>query len=65
MDARERLAALPEFASTDLSERESTPIDALAQHYGLEDVVLVTGHHLWFDTPAGDEVIAFALPKRK
>jgi quinoprotein glucose dehydrogenase len=32
---------------------------------GRQFVVLVTGHHLWFDTPAGDEVIAFALPKRK
>jgi quinoprotein glucose dehydrogenase len=26
-------------------------------------VVMVTGHHLWFDSPAGDEVVAYALPK--
>ena len=31
---------------------------------GRQYVVLVTGHHLWFDSPAGDEVIAFALPAR-
>ncbi|MCE3284466.1 MAG: enzyme repeat family protein [Steroidobacteraceae bacterium] len=31
---------------------------------GRQYVVLVTGHHLWFDSPAGDEVIAFALPRR-
>ena len=32
---------------------------------GRQYVVLVTGHHLWFDSPAGDEVIAFALPARR
>ena len=32
---------------------------------GRQYVVLVTGHHLWFDSPAGDEVIAFALPTRR
>ena len=32
---------------------------------GRQYVVLVTGHHLWFGTPVGDEVIAFALPQRK
>jgi quinoprotein glucose dehydrogenase len=31
---------------------------------GRQFVVLVTGHHLWFSSPAGDEVIAFALPVR-
>lgn len=31
---------------------------------GRQYVVLVTGHHLWFGSKAGDEVIAFALPKR-
>jgi quinoprotein glucose dehydrogenase len=31
---------------------------------GRQYVVLVTGHHLWFDSPAGDEVVAFALPER-
>ena len=32
---------------------------------GRQYVVLVTGHHMWFNTPAGDEVVAFALPRRK
>jgi quinoprotein glucose dehydrogenase len=32
---------------------------------GRQYVVLVTGHHMWFNTPVGDEVIAFALPQRK
>ena len=32
---------------------------------GRQYVVMVTGHHLWFGSQAGDEVIAFALPKRK
>ncbi|MGI9246508.1 MAG: pyrroloquinoline quinone-dependent dehydrogenase [Steroidobacteraceae bacterium] len=32
---------------------------------GRQYIVLVTGHHMWFDTPAGDEVVAFALPVRK
>ena len=31
---------------------------------GRQFVVLVTGHHLWFGTPAGDEVVAFALPRK-
>jgi quinoprotein glucose dehydrogenase len=32
---------------------------------GRQFIVLVTGHHLWFNTTAGDEVIAFALPARR
>lgn len=32
---------------------------------GRQFVVLVTGHHLWFGAPAGDEIFAFALPERK
>jgi quinoprotein glucose dehydrogenase len=32
---------------------------------GRQFVLLVTGHHLWFGTPAGDEIVAFALPKKK
>lgn len=30
---------------------------------GRQFVVMITGHHLWFGSPAGDEVIAYALPK--
>lgn len=29
---------------------------------GRQFVVMVTGHHLWFGSPAGDEVVAYALP---
>jgi quinoprotein glucose dehydrogenase len=29
---------------------------------GRQFVVIATGHHLWFGSPAGDEVVAFALP---
>jgi quinoprotein glucose dehydrogenase len=29
---------------------------------GRQFVVMVTGHHLWFDSKAGDEVLAYALP---
>jgi quinoprotein glucose dehydrogenase len=32
---------------------------------GRQYVVMVTGHHLWFGSKAGDEVIAFALPRKK
>ncbi len=31
---------------------------------GRQFVVLATGHHLWFSSPAGDEIVAFALPKK-
>ncbi len=30
---------------------------------GRQFVVMITGHHMWFGSPAGDEVIAYALPK--
>ncbi len=30
---------------------------------GRQYVVMITGHHLWFGSPAGDEVIALALPE--
>ncbi len=42
---------------------QATPMTYEAN--GRQFVVLVTGHHMWFGTPAGDEVIAFALPARK
>lgn len=29
---------------------------------GRQYVVMVTGHHLWFNSPAGDEVVAYGLP---
>jgi quinoprotein glucose dehydrogenase len=29
---------------------------------GRQFVVMVTGHHMWFNSPAGDEVVAYALP---
>jgi membrane-bound PQQ-dependent dehydrogenase (glucose/quinate/shikimate family) len=32
---------------------------------GRQYVVMVTGHHLWFNSPAGDEVVAFALSVNK
>ena len=32
---------------------------------GRQFIVMVTGHHLWFGSPAGDEVIAFALPEEE
>ncbi len=32
---------------------------------GRQFLVMVTGHHLWFGSPAGDEVIAYALPRGK
>lgn len=31
---------------------------------GRQFLVMVTGHHMWFQSPAGDEVVAWALPKR-
>jgi quinoprotein glucose dehydrogenase len=31
---------------------------------GRQFLVLATGHHLWFNSPAGDEIVAFALPKK-
>jgi quinoprotein glucose dehydrogenase len=35
------------------------------EYRGRQYVVLITGHHMWFGTPAGDEVYAFALPEKK
>ena len=32
---------------------------------GRQFVVMVTGHHLWFNSTPGDEIVAFALPARK
>jgi quinoprotein glucose dehydrogenase len=32
---------------------------------GRQFVVMVTGHHLWFGSKGGDEVIAFALPPKR
>ena len=29
---------------------------------GRQFVVMVTGHHLWFGTPASDAVVAYSLP---
>ena len=40
---------------------QTTPMTYEAD--GRQYVVLVTGHHLWFGSPAGDDVVAFALPK--
>ena len=42
---------------------QATPMTYEAN--GRQYVVLVTGHHMWFGTPAGDEVVAFALPARQ
>lgn len=42
---------------------QATPMTYEAD--GRQYVVLVTGHHLWFGSPAGDQVVAFALPKQK
>lgn len=41
---------------------QTTPMTYSAN--GRQFVVLVTGHHLWFGSPAGDEVVAFALPRK-
>jgi quinoprotein glucose dehydrogenase len=30
---------------------------------GRQFLAMVTGHHLWFDSTAGDEIVAFALPR--
>lgn len=32
---------------------------------GRQFVVLATGHHLWFGSPAGDEIVAYALPQKR
>ena len=29
---------------------------------GKQYVVMITGHHMWFGSPTGDEVVAYALP---
>lgn len=42
---------------------QATPMTYEAD--GRQYVVMITGHHLWFGSPAGDEVIAFALPPAK
>ena len=39
---------------------QATPMTYEAD--GRQFVVMVTGHHLWFGSPAGDEVVAYALP---
>ncbi len=31
---------------------------------GQQYVVIATGGHLWFGTPAGDEIVAYALPRQ-
>jgi quinoprotein glucose dehydrogenase len=31
---------------------------------GRQFVVMMTGHHLWFGSPPGDQVVAFALPRK-
>ncbi len=32
---------------------------------GRQFVAMVTGHHLWFDSTRGDEIVAFALPRQQ
>ena len=32
---------------------------------GRQFVAMVTGHHLWFDSTRGDEIVAFALPRQR
>ena len=32
---------------------------------GRQFVAMVTGHHLWFDSTRGDEIVAFALPRER
>ena len=31
---------------------------------GRQFLVMVTGNHMWFGSPAGDEVVAYALPQK-
>lgn len=40
---------------------QATPMTYEAD--GRQFVVMITGHHMWFGSPAGDEVIAYALPR--
>jgi len=40
---------------------QATPMTYAAD--GRQFVVMISGHHMWFGSPAGDEVIAYALPK--
>jgi len=40
---------------------QTTPMTYVAD--GRQFVVMMTGHHLWFGSPPGDQVIAFALPQ--
>jgi quinoprotein glucose dehydrogenase len=42
---------------------QTTPMTYEAQ--GQQFVVLATGHHLWFGSTPGDEIVAFALPRKK
>ena len=39
---------------------QTTPMTYMAD--GKQHVVLVTGLHLWFQTPISDEVVAYRLP---
>lgn len=40
---------------------QTTPMTYMAG--GRQFVAIATGHHLWFGTPKGDEIIVFALPE--
>lgn len=42
---------------------QTTPMTYIAA--GRQFVVMMTGHHLWFGTPPGDQIVAFALPQAK
>ncbi len=42
---------------------QATPMTYTAG--GRQFVVMITGHHLWFGSKAGDEVIAYALPAKR
>ena len=42
---------------------QATPMTYEAE--GRQFVAMVTGHHLWFNSTPGDEIVAFALPARK
>ena len=41
---------------------QATPItyEAANRQY----VAMVTGHHMWFGSPAGDDIVAYALPRK-
>lgn len=42
---------------------QSTPMTYMAG--GRQFVVMTTGQHMWFQTKASDEIVAYALPERK